>query len=374
MPQILTTLALLALAVLWGLAARAVGTPLPFMLGPLVGAAFIATVLPHRLPEGYRFPTALRIGFIAIIGLMIGAQVTPALFAEARNYALSFGAVTLFVGLAHGSGYAIYRRLGGYDAVTAFYASAPGGLYESIEMGAAAGADVTRLMMQQFLRIIVVVTVLPLGLSLWLGGPVGSAGGVTLARGDVPWSDLPVIALAVLGGVVLGRVLRLPAGQMTGPMALAAVLSLTGWLSLEVPQWLVNVAQMVLGTALGMRFTGMSRALLARGTGLALMAVGAMLAIGGRAGHQPRARGRDGNGAGGAEPQRQSGICHAAPYLPDRADRAGDRGAGAVHTRTPRRPARSVKNCHATRPERAPRVACHSIASARRVSSSISTP
>ncbi|RXV66773.1 aminopeptidase [Roseovarius sp. A46] len=281
MPQILTTLALLALAVLWGLAARAVGTPLPFMLGPLVGAAFIATVLPHRLPEGYRFPTALRIGFIAIIGLMIGAQVTPALFAEARNYALSFGAVTLFVGLAHGSGYAIYRRLGGYDPVTAFYASAPGGLYESIEMGAAAGADVTRLMMQQFLRIIVVVTVLPLGLSLWLGGPVGSAGGVTLARGDVPWSDLPVIALAVLGGVVLGRVLRLPAGQMTGPMALAAVLSLTGWLSLEVPQWLVNVAQMVLGTALGMRFTGMSRGLLARGTGLALMAVGAMLAIGG---------------------------------------------------------------------------------------------
>lgn len=41
---------------------------------------------------------------------------------------------------------------------------------------------------------------------------------------------------------------------------------------------------------------------------------------------------------------------------------------------TPCRPARSVKNCHATRPERAPRVACHSIASARRVSGSRSTP
>jgi len=280
MRQVLTTLALLALALVWGLAARALGLPLPFMLGPLAGAALIATVLPHRLPEGYRFPKALRLVFIAIIGLMIGAQVTPALFAQAQHYALSLGAVTLFVGLAHGAGYAIFRRLGGFDAATAFYASAPGGLYESIEMGAAAGADVTRLMMQQFLRIIVVVTVLPLGLSLWLGAPVGSAGGMTLARGDVPWSELPAVALAGLGGLALGHVLRLPAGHMTGPMALAAGLSLTGWLSLELPQWLVNLAQIVLGTALGMRFTGLSRGLLARGTGLALLAVGAMLSIG----------------------------------------------------------------------------------------------
>ncbi|MDZ7710963.1 MAG: AbrB family transcriptional regulator [Roseovarius sp.] len=280
MPQALTTLALLALALVWGLAAQALGAPLPFMLGPLVGAALIATAVPHRLPEGYRFPTVLRLAFIAIIGLMIGAQVTPALFAQAQGYVLTLGAVTLFVGLAHGAGYAVYRRFGGYDKTTAFYASAPGGLYESIEMGEAAGADVTRLMMQQFLRIIVVVTVLPLGLSLWMGAPVGSAGGVTLARGDVPWSDLPLVALAGIGGLALGHVLRLPAGQMTGPMALAAILSLTGWLSLELPQWLVNLAQMVLGTALGMRFTGLSRGLLARGAGLALLAVGAMLAIG----------------------------------------------------------------------------------------------
>jgi hypothetical protein len=279
MPHVLTTLALLALSGLWGLGAQAAGMPLPWMLGPLIGSALVATLLPHRLPAGYRFPNWLRIGFIATIGLMIGAQVTPALFADAGHYALSLGAVTLFVGLAHGAGFAIYHRLGGYDRVTAYYASAPGGLYESIEMGEAAGADLTRLMMQQFLRIIVVVTALPLGLSLWLGGPVGSAAGMTLARGDVPWSDLPVIALAMLGGVALGRVLRLPAGQLTGPLALAAGLSLTGWLTLDLPQWLVNLAQVVLGTALGLRFTGLSRALLVRGAGLALAAVGTMLAI-----------------------------------------------------------------------------------------------
>jgi len=280
MPHILTTLALLALSGLAGFGAQAIGTPLPFMLGPLACSALIATALPRHLPQGYRFPTWLRLGFIAIIGLMIGAQVTPALFTEAHHYALTLGAVTLFVGLAHGLGYAVFRGLGGYDSTTAFYASTPGGLYESIEMGEAAGADMTRLMMQQFLRIIVVVTLLPLGLSLWLGEPVGSAAGQSLARGDVPWSDLPLVALAGLSGLGVGHVLRLPAGQMTGPMAVAALLSLTGWLSFDIPQWLVNLAQMVLGTALGMRFTGLSRGLLLRGAGLALVSVGGMLTIG----------------------------------------------------------------------------------------------
>ena len=41
---------------------------------------------------------------------------------------------------------------------------------------------------------------------------------------------------------------------------------------------------------------------------------------------------------------------------------------------TPSRPDKSVKNCHATRPERDPRVACHSIASATNLSESTDTP
>ena len=108
MPHILTTLALLALSGLAGFGAQAIGTPLPFMLGPLAASALIATALPRHLPQGYRFPTWLRLGFIAIIGLMIGSQVTPALFTEAHHYALTLGAVTLFVGLAMIETMAIY--------------------------------------------------------------------------------------------------------------------------------------------------------------------------------------------------------------------------------------------------------------------------
>lgn len=279
MPRAATTLILIMIAALAGIAAQWGGLPLPYLLGPLSITALIATALPGALPQGYSFPNWLRMIFIAVIGLMIGAQVTPQLFTNAERLIASLVALVAFVGIALAYNYLIFRRLGGYDRATAFYSSTPGGLYESLAMGEEAGADMSRLILQQFLRIIVVVTLLPIGLSLWLGTPVGSAGGMTLARGSVPLQALPIIILAGAVGIAAGRALRLPAGQLTGPMAVAAALSLSGLMPLDIPQWLVNVAQIVVGTALGMRFTGLSRALILRGLGLSLVSVGGMLVI-----------------------------------------------------------------------------------------------
>ena len=279
MTRAFATLCLLVLSCAAAWIADRLSLPLPYMLGPLVSSGAVAILVSARLPVNYQFPGWLRLTFITVIGLMIGAQVTPELFANAGRLAISFAALTLFVGLCLAFNYAVFRRLGRYDPATAFYCSTPGGLYESLALGEAAGADPARLTLQQFLRVILVVTALPIALSLWLGAPVGSAGGMTLARPDVPWSDLPWIISAGIGGIVAGRVLRLPAGQITGPMAVAAALSLTGVYHVDVPQWLVNAAQIVVGTALGMRFAGLNRGLILRGVGLSVISVGGMLAL-----------------------------------------------------------------------------------------------
>jgi membrane AbrB-like protein len=279
MRSLMATFILLALACTAAFAAQAMGLPLPFMIGPLVLSGVVATTLSAKLPTGYRFPPRLRLVFISIIGLMIGAQVTPDLFGQASSLAISFLALTLFVVVAHAYGYAVLRFVGGYDRPTAFYGSAPGGLFESIALGEAAGADPARLTLQQFLRIIAVVTLLPVGLSLWIGHPVGSTAGVTLARGDVPWQAFPYIAIAGGAGLALGHVLRLPAKQLTGPLSVAAILSLTGLYHVDVPQWLVNAAQIVVGTALGMRFSGLSGGLVLRGVWLTVLCVGGMMSL-----------------------------------------------------------------------------------------------
>lgn len=272
------TFLLIALCTLAGVAADALGLPLPFMLGPLLTSGIAATTLAHRLPA-FPWLSGLRLVFIAVIGLLIGTRVTPQLFAQTDGLALTVLALVGFVLLSTMWNYAIFRRLGRYDRATAFYSSAPGGLYESIALGEAAGADSARLILQQFLRVIMVVSLLPIGLSLWHGTPVGSAGGMTLAGHHVPLSRLPLIVLAVGLGVVLGRNGRLPAGQLTGPMAIGAALSLTGVVQMDIPQWLVNLAQVVVGAALGMRFTGTTLASLRCASGLALLSVGGMLAL-----------------------------------------------------------------------------------------------
>lgn len=275
----LTTITLIVLGALAGLLADRLGLPLPYMIGPLLTAGSVALALPHFLPEGYTFPARLRLVFIAVIGLIIGAQVTPDLFANASRLVISFAALILFVVICQGFNYWIFRRLGGYDRPTAFYAGSPGGLFESLAMGEEAGGDVARLTLQQFLRIVIVVTALPIGLSIYLGEPVGSAAGISFSTRDVPWTDLPFVAMAGASGLLLGRILRLPAQQITGPMLMAAILSLTGLFQIDMPDWLIKLAQIIVGTALGMRFTGLSRALVLRGVGLSLLSVGSMLFV-----------------------------------------------------------------------------------------------
>jgi membrane AbrB-like protein len=278
---LLTTLALVLVGGIGGFIAHLLHMPLPFMLGSLVATALAATVFARTIPEGYVFPQKLRLIFLAVIGVMIGAQVSPDLLDLLPAMLASFSAIILFVLLTHGGNYLIFRHIGGYDPATAFYSGTPGGLLESIAMGEAAGADIATLTMQQFLRIILVITLVPIGLSVWMGAPVGSAGGMTLAHADPSdFSHLHVVVLTGLVGLIIGKPLRLPAWQLTGPLFAAAIVSVTGLGILDLPNWMISVCQVVIGASLGMRLGGLRGGAVLRGMGLGLLSVAMMLGIG----------------------------------------------------------------------------------------------
>ena len=136
----LTTL-LLALGGAGGLVAQALHLPMPFMLGSLAVAALAVGLFQHGQLRDYRFPMRFRTFFIGLIGVMIGTQVRPELISEAGDLVLTLSALAVFVALAHGGNFLIFRRLGGYSRATAYYAGTPGGLMESLVMGERAGAD-----------------------------------------------------------------------------------------------------------------------------------------------------------------------------------------------------------------------------------------
>ncbi|MCA0848435.1 AbrB family transcriptional regulator [Salipiger thiooxidans] len=275
------TAALLALGGLGGLLAQALHLPMPFMLGSLASAAAAVALFQHGALRDYRFPLKFRTLFIGLIGVMIGTQVRPDMINELGGVAISLAALAVFVVLAHAGNYQIFRRLGGYSKATAYFAGTPGGLMESLVMGERAGADLALLTAQQFLRIIIVITVLPTALSLWVGHPVGSAAGITTgSAAPVPLLGLGLIVLAALAGLGIAGLIRLPAGQITGPLLLSAAITLTGAVDLHLPFWLIAVAQVVVGVSLGLRFTGMSAAMLRRSLGMSLLSVGWMLLLG----------------------------------------------------------------------------------------------
>ena len=265
-----------------GFVASRIGLPMPWMLGSLLAAAAVVLLWAPPYLEDYSFPDELRAGFVALIGVMIGAQVTPDVLRQMADLPWTMAGLLLFIAMAHGGNYLIFHRLGGYSRPTAFYAGTPGGLMESIMMGEKAGADIRILMAQQFLRIILVISLLPLGLSLWAGFPVGSGGGFApgAEAGPVGPRALLLIAVAAALGLALGRLIRLPAAQLTGPLLLSAAATLTGALDLHLPFWLIAVAQLVIGVTLGLRFKGADAALLRRCGWLSIVSVGYMLAIG----------------------------------------------------------------------------------------------
>lgn len=279
----LTTALLIALCGVGGALAQLLHLPMPWMIGALIMSG-ICVALATRAGrfENYSFPTPLRTVFIGLIGVMIGGQATPELLRQMTQLPVTLAALVVFIGVAHAGNVVIFRRIGKFDAATAFYSGTPGGLMESILLGEAAGADARLLTLQQFLRIILVVTAVPLGLSLWLGHPVGSAAGDLSPVVELPvsLSELGLVALAGAVGLALARMIHLPAGHLTGPLILTAGLSLGGVVTLHVPFWLIALAQVVVGASLGLRFKGVSLALLRRSFGLAAISVGFMLTLG----------------------------------------------------------------------------------------------
>lgn len=278
--HLLFTVLLLALAGVMGFGFSLIGAPLPYMLGALFFAAIAVGFGQRFFPEGYQFSMRLRGLFVGVIGTMIGAQVSPALLALLPMLALTGPALVLFVFGAHALNYQVFRRAGGYDAPTSFYAAAPGGLLEAIAFGEEHGADLRVLTLLQFLRIIVVVTLVPVGMMIYEGHAVGSAAGLSGPGGEWRWIELPLIFAIAVIGQWLGTLLKLPAKVLTGPLLVMGLLSGFGVVSLVLPPWLVGLAQVMLGTGLGLRFIGMTRRMFIKGIGLSLMSVVLMLGFG----------------------------------------------------------------------------------------------
>lgn len=239
--------------------------PLPWMLGSMVACTGAALL---RLPVAA--PPIIRPPMTAVIGVMLGANFKPEVIAQLPNWLPTIAGLVLFMAAGGLCCVVYFRRVAGFDPVTAFFAGMPGGLVEMVTVGEEKGGDARIIALIHSARILLVVMTLPF-IVQWIEGV--ALGGARVAGPSIV--QTPVHAgLALLGcgvaGVFAGRWLRLPAKHLLGPMLASAVVHLLGWSDSVPPFEVVNAAQLVLGVTIGCRFIGTPPQVILRVLGLAV--------------------------------------------------------------------------------------------------------
>ncbi len=265
----------LILGLICGIAAYFAGLPLPWMLGPMIGNT-VAAMMKAPIVA----PARLRPFVIPVIGVMLGSAITAELLGQLGSWLLTLVLLPIFLACAAAFSYFIYRRVGGYDPVTAYFAAMPGGLNEMLIVGGEAGGDERRIALAHAARILVVIVFV----ALFFGLVLGVSGGSTAASNWVDLtalsvSDYVILAACAVAGTWLGRMAHLPAAPVFGPMILSGVAHVAGWVTVPPPSLFVIAAQVTMGTIIGTRFAGATIAEVRRDLSLAAVASVGMLVI-----------------------------------------------------------------------------------------------
>lgn len=243
----------MALAFLLGIAGGFVAFKLRLPLAWMVGA-MVATTLGSLAGLELRMSQKLRSFMVVVLGVMLGSAFTPAILGRAMEWIPSLLGVVVYVALLTALVSVYLRRAAGYDPVTAYFAATPGGLNEMTIVGGAMGGDERIISLVHGVRILLIALTIPLWFRFFEGYQPGGVPGPGAAQ--IPWRD--VVALTLCGGVgyPLARLCRMPAANLTGPMILSAAVHLSALTSSRPPVELINLAQIVVGTAVGCRFAG----------------------------------------------------------------------------------------------------------------------
>jgi membrane AbrB-like protein len=221
-------------------------TPLPWMIGSILAIAAVqmAGARFEALPGG-------RDAGMLVVGVSLGLYFTAPVLHEVLAYwpwfvflgfaAIGFGAASALV----------LMRLARVDRATAYYGSMPGGASEMATLGERYGAAPHFVAFAHSFRMLVVVTVIPVSITLAGFSAAEDYRPVTVVFDPVGLAIM--VSLATLAGFVARRV-GAPTAFTLGPLFLTIALTASGVQLSSVPTVFTNAAQVLLGCALGVRF------------------------------------------------------------------------------------------------------------------------
>ncbi len=232
------------------------GTPIPWMIGPL-----LATSLVSMLGAPTESWTPFRNTGQWVIGAALGLYFTPEV---GRLVAGLWWAIALGIAWALALGWVFgvwlrrvhARHLPGLDAeqlrCTTYFASAIGGASEMTLIAERFGARTDLVAAAHSLRVLLVTLSIPFAMQFW---GVGAIDALPAAAREWHWQGLGVLAVATFAGAwVMARLGRANPWFM-GALVVTMAITLSGVTLSAIPSGLSNAAQLVIGVSLGVRFT-----------------------------------------------------------------------------------------------------------------------
>jgi len=232
-----------------------IGLPAAWLSGSLVATSAVAIAgFPAQLPDGLRRATFI------VLGISIGAAVTPETIAGIRTWPITMFFLVLSIPGAM-IAVMIYLRWAGWDREVSFFASALGAMSAVIAASTDAGVDVRKVVLVQSVRIFVLVAFLPgLLVGFGLAGEGNAVPPPSFEVGPV-WELALMAAVGIAGGLIADR-LGVPGGLIVGAMLTNAVLHGTGYVKAVVPLYALIPCFILLGAFIGARFAGTELSLL----------------------------------------------------------------------------------------------------------------
>ena len=253
----------LAVAAAGGLTLGLLGMPAGFLSGSILAVAIASLAGRPML-----MPAPLVRVLLVLIGISLGAVVTPATLNGIATYPLSIAVLILAMACISASGAAYLRVVHGWDKVTAYLAAAPGGLSQVMGLAAELNVDMRSIAIVQTVRVAIIAIGLPAGLSLLglVGHATRSVGG-SFNPGQL--DELAILVAASTVAAIVAYRIRFPGGLLFGAMLTSAALHGSGTIHVVMPWWVTNTVMIAFGAVTGSRFAGTPLRLLANFIGAA---------------------------------------------------------------------------------------------------------
>jgi membrane AbrB-like protein len=241
----------LLIAAVGGVGVNLLGFP-----GGLVSGSMLAVAVAALVGRPMKVPLLLARPCFVMIGILLGAVVTPETLRGIATWPLSIALLVVSIICMFTATACYLRFVHGWDPLSALLGASPGSMAQVMALSAEFGADLRGIAIVQVMRVLLIVLGLPAGLALF-GSTVEPIVSMRGGPGGSPVELALLVTASTIMAIIMLRI-RFPGGLMFGAMTGSGLLHGMDLIHASLPWWAGSAAVITLGAVAGARFANTS--------------------------------------------------------------------------------------------------------------------